>query len=73
MTNSRSLRAVNFEQVNVGDFILHLDEYKFYAHDYRELIVRGKNEEKQTIITNMNGGYELKPNIDGHFFIVSHD
>lgn len=67
------MKAVNFEEIEIGDKILVDLKDQSGDHNYTILEVRDIDEEEHSIISNLNGGLDIYPNEDDQYILVDYE
>lgn len=64
------MRAVNFENIEIGNTVLtdYLDEAN--ERTFMTLTVRDIDKEERCVETNLNGGMDLYPNEDDQYIVI---
>lgn len=65
------MKAVNFEDIQVGNRILFVYKDRTGDRNYMELIVRGIDSDDNSIISNLNGGLNIYPNDDNQYIVIT--
>lgn len=65
------MRAINFEEIEVGDkIIVDLTDMSGDSN-YTEIEVRGIDKDDHSIISNLNGGWNIHPNEDDQYIVTN--
>jgi len=67
------MKAVNFEEIEIGNKILVDLKDLSGDHNYTILEVRGIDYEEHSIISNLNGGLDVYPNEDDQYILVDYE
>lgn len=67
------MKAVNFEEIEIGNKILVDLKDRSGDHNYTILEVRDIDEEEHSIISNLNGGLDIYPNEDDQYILVDYE
>jgi len=67
------MKAVNFEEIEIGNKILVDLKDLSGDHNYTILEVRGIDYEEHSIISNLNGGLDVYPNEDEQYILVDYE
>ena len=67
------MKAVNFEEIEIGDRILVDLKDRSGDHNYTILEVTDIDKEEHSIISNLNGGLDIYPNEDDQYILVDYE
>ena len=67
------MKAVNFEEIEIGNKILVDLKDRSGDHNYTILEVRDIDKEEHSIISNLNGGLDIYPNEDDQYILVDYE
>lgn len=67
------MKAVNFEEIEIGNKILVDLKDRNGDHNYTILEVRDIDKEEHSIISNLNGGLDIYPNEDDQYILVDYE
>jgi len=67
------MKAVNFEEIEIGNKILVDLKDLSGDHNYTILEVRDIDKEERSIVSNLNGGLDIYPNEDDQYILVDYE
>jgi hypothetical protein len=67
------MKAVNFEEIKIGNKILVDLKDLSGDHNYTILEVTDIDKEEHSIVSNLNGGLDIYPNEDDQYILVDYE